>query len=136
MSESVNVYLDRDGLAAALLTLLLPEQGALEELVEATATEINGVPTDPATFQRVHREVEQQLAAAQEGGTDEEEAAMDELKELFGDDWTVESSDSGKLTAEKADAAADRAVAHSIIAALAEAYPLRPEQRSALAVEE
>ncbi|MEV6421653.1 hypothetical protein [Streptomyces sp. NPDC051662] len=133
MSESVQVYLDREALAGSLLNLLLPEDGAARR-VEATATEINGEPANPATLQRVHREVDERLAAGRNDG--DEDSVMDQLMELFGDDWTVESQGPGKLTAEQADVQADRAVALRIIAELAKAYPLPPDQWSDLAVAE
>ncbi|MFE2639467.1 hypothetical protein ACFXKF_32695 [Streptomyces scopuliridis] len=134
MSERVDVYLDREALAGSLLSLLLPGDGAARSVVEATATEINGEPANPATLQRVYREVDERLAAGRKDG--DEDSVMDQLMELFGDDWTVESEGPGKLTAEQADVQADRAVAHRIITELAKAYPLPPDQWSDLAVAE
>ncbi|MFJ1662517.1 hypothetical protein [Streptomyces anthocyanicus] len=130
MSENVTVYLDREALAEVLLNLLLPETGTERSPAVATATEINGVSADPAGLQRVYREVAERLAAGRMDG--DEEAVLEELKELFGDDWTVESDGPGSLTAERADQEADREVAHRIITELAEAYPLPSDRWSAL----
>jgi hypothetical protein len=101
----------------------------------ATAIERNGQSSEPATLHRVHHYVEQRIADTHKYGEDEERA-IDDLKELFGDDWTVESEDEGRLTAEQADANADQEVAHHIIATLARVYPLAPDQRAALPVTE
>ncbi|MFG3429404.1 hypothetical protein [Streptomyces californicus] len=130
MSENVTVYPDREALAEALLNLPLPETGTERSSAVATATEINGVSADPAPLQRVHRGVAERLAAGRPDG--DEESVLDELKELFGGDWTVERDGPGSHTAERADQEADREVAHRIIIELAEAYPLPSDRWSAL----
>ncbi|MER0476877.1 hypothetical protein ABR737_00655 [Streptomyces sp. Edi2] len=136
MSDSVNVYLDREALAETVLRLMMPiSHDGSNGTVFATATELNGVPTNPASLIRVHRYVEEQMADVARYGEDEE-AEMDRLKELFGDDWAPGSEGEGTLTAEEADPDADQAIAHRIIVALATAFPLPAEQRAALPVAE
>lgn len=119
----VSVYLDRIALKNAVLTLLIPPtEPELPPRVEATGTEINGEPDNPASLERAHRHADEQIAIASRVGGDPEDV-HDELAELLGgDDDTIET----------ADPEADRDTAHQIITALAEAFPLPASVRDGL----
>jgi hypothetical protein len=135
MSRHVTVYLDREALARAVLTLLLPLQPPPAEPVEAkaTATEVDGHPENPATLQRVHLHVRHRLNEPRRD-REERDHVLDELVGLFGVRLEADPSCEDVLTAEADDPEADREVAHRIITALAAVFPLTSDQLASLPV--
>ncbi|MDX3694870.1 hypothetical protein PV726_31955 [Streptomyces europaeiscabiei] len=133
MSRHVTVYLDREALARAVLTLLLPVQPTSAEHAEATATEVDGHPENPAILQRVHRHVQHRLNDPRRD-REERDHVLDELAGLFGVRLEADHSHEDVLTAEADDPEADREVAHRIITALAAVFPLTSDQLASLPV--
>ncbi|OAR23063.1 hypothetical protein A8W25_26450 [Streptomyces sp. ERV7] len=124
----VSVFLTRLDVKDAVVALLAPPAGRPEASVESVVkAEFSGRPVR-ASLERVHRYVDEQLADARTYGV-HEQSVRDELVELL-------APGVGTPALEVADPEADRDVAHQIIAALAQRYPLSPERLAALPVVE
>ncbi|MFI1176980.1 hypothetical protein [Streptomyces melanogenes] len=128
----VSVYLTRLDLKDAVIGLLVsPADGREMDIEPTVKAEVSGRPVK-ATLERVHRYVDEQLDEARTWGVHEQSVRDDLVELLAGNSGPSEESP----LLEEADPDADREVAHQIIAALAQRYPLSLEQRATLPVAE
>ncbi|WHM35618.1 hypothetical protein [Streptomyces sp. BPTC-684] len=128
----VSVFLTRLDVRDAVCALLVPPAGTAEAATEsALKAEFNGRPVK-AALERVHRYVDEQLGDARAWGV-REQSVRDELVGLLA---AGSDADGEGPALEEADPEGDRDVAHQIIVALAQAYPLPRELRDALSVAE
>ncbi|GAA0628271.1 hypothetical protein [Streptomyces crystallinus] len=124
----VSVFLTRLDVKDAVLALLAAPAGSWQGRPgPAVPGEFQGVPVK-ASLERVHRYVDEQIADARAYGV-HEQSVRDELVGIL-------AGGEGSPAVEVADPDADREVAHQIIAALAERYPLSADALAALPVAE